>query len=301
MNIAAIMVAHDNPALVVDTLESVRHYMTPQVIAVIDGASDVFTQMRTPARLSGHKVELYTGKQDKFRDVKLPAYRLDGMRHGYARAPYRNMVFGLQMASNRWNADWYCYIEPDCLVGNDNFKKTLAEADERGFWCLGNDLRYGNLKFPLLDKLVGNRLVGSAYMLGCCTFISRNLIDELRRLQFFDRFLGATNDFLDGFFPGNSEQNVYDFGEYLWPTLATNLGGKAGELAAWSPTENKWIKRWQQYPMRFRPDLDAEIDGCYEACIMHPIKEFLHPVRVYHRAKREKVEGRSCEITHEVA
>jgi hypothetical protein len=107
MQIAAFMNIHSTPELVADTLDSIFTYMTTDVLLVVDGASSAFDH------------------------VSLPAPKMTGFRHGCSKAPYRNLALGFKaVQSLHPSADWYCYIEPDCLVASERFRRNLTLAAE---------------------------------------------------------------------------------------------------------------------------------------------------------------------------
>jgi hypothetical protein len=197
------------------------------------------------------------------------------------------VTLGLKEAANLWpDVDWYCYLEYDCLVGSNQFEKDLAIAESMGVWCLGNDHRVGNYKFPLLEAMLKTQFKESHYLLGCCVFYKQEFIKKLKEINFFERFLYLTNDFSQGYFPGYEEQGGYDLTEHLYPTLASHFGGKVAQFAAWSRKEGKWAGgNFGKYPFRFQPELHPE-EHYPEAVIMHPLKGYDHPVREFHRKKR---------------
>lgn len=262
MRIATIINAHENSPVFRDTLDSVIHYLTKDILVVSDGKN-----------------------WDQFENSDLPALKLQGFYHGKDSAPYRNVCMGLMKAGEIWKdmADWYCYMEYDALVGPGSIREHLKMADDLGFWILGNDHRKDNRRIPFFDNFQKKKL-GLHYLLGCCVFISRKFMEALQSDNFFGRFLDFTNfhhgsiDFVE---EGKNPHPVYDISEFIYPTLAVHYGGKVGEMACWS---GGWRGNYEFYPMRFRPDL-VESPFPY-ACIMHPLKEHDNPVRAYHREKR---------------
>jgi len=261
MKIAAILNVHDDSPIVFDTLESIRRWMTHDVLVICDGAG-------------WHKLE----------KVKLPVHKLEGLYHACNRAPYRNIVLALKHAGTIFpDADWYCYMEYDCLVASSGFGPYLQAAEKEKIWCLGNDYRTGNIQFPLLESIFETNFLFSHYLLGACVFHHRDFVKKLFEIDFFDKFLFYTNDFSKGFFPGYEEQGGYDFGEHLFPTLAAHYGGVVNELAKFTEADQKWHGYHEQFPIRFRPDIDVNYK---KASILHPIKDFLNPIRIYHRKLR---------------
>lgn len=263
MNIAVILNAHENSPVLRDTLESVRHHWTDNVLLVADGKN--WSQFKD--------------------DDSIPALKLEGFYHGKDSAPYRNVCLGLMKAWESWgdSADWYCYMEYDCLVGSDETKNHLKMAEDLGFWLLGNDHRIEDKSIPFLDAFQKSKLKIN-YLLGCCLFYNKRFMKTLSDHNFFDRFLNFTNfndwsiDMVDA--RGKSHM-VYDVSEFLYPTLAIHYGGKVGELACWEGSG--WRGNFEHYPMRFRPDLSEEFP---QACVMHPLKEYESPARKHHGKKR---------------
>ena len=95
MNLIAILSVHNNKDLVLDTLDSIRRYMTKDILLLVDGAY-------------WHEWE----------DLDIPVYKLKGFNHAWPEFLLWNIFLGLMMAGLQWNADWFCYIEYDCLVGS---------------------------------------------------------------------------------------------------------------------------------------------------------------------------------------
>jgi hypothetical protein len=261
MKSVAIIGAHENSLVLKDTIASVEHYLTKEILLVVDG-------------INGSQFE------DNDRILK-------GFPHGRPQAPYRNVCLGLMEAWNKWGdvPDWYCYVEYDCLFGSHEIRNHLGKAKEMDFWILGNDFRKEKNRIPILDHFFKSKL-NPCYFLGCCVFYNSKFIRALAKDNFFERFLYFTN-FYDG--PiimvdnNGKKQLVYDISEFLYPTMAVAYGGKISELACWK--EGSWTGNAEFYPMRFRPDLD-EKDSFKNACVMHPLKNIESPLRQYHRNKR---------------
>lgn len=265
MRVAVVLSAHENSPTYKDTLESVKKYLSEDVVVLVDGFGW--------RQFEKEKVE-----------------KIEGFRHGKSNAPVRNVALGMMGAWERWGsgADWYCYMEYDCLVGSREIKDHLRMADERGYWMVGNDMRRVERSMPMLDRLVGVK-VDLYYLLGCCMFFSRDFMLRLSEKNIFRRLLEETN-----FFP--SEMNVedssgkklpvHDASEFIYPSLAAHYGGKIEQFACWN-RDGSWTGNFHHYPMRYRPDLTSS-DPFKQACIMHPLKEFDNPVRAHHRTLRFK-------------
>lgn len=266
MSIAAIINTHENSPVFQDTLDSVIHYLTSDVLVVADGFS-----------------------WGQFEKLEIPAHKISGFPHGKSSAPFRNVALGLSKAWETWgdSKKWYCYLEYDCLVGSSLIKEHLKKAEELDLWLIGNDLRQENKKLPFIEKFL-NSPVSLNYFLGCCLFFNSNFLKTLSQNDFFEKFLSFTNfhneniDLVDD--KGKSHM-VYDVSEFLYPTLAVHYGGKINELACWNESTSNWRGNFEFYTMRFRPDLSLN-DPYMNSCIMHPLKKFENPVRQYHRGKR---------------
>lgn len=261
MKITAIINTHGNPEVTHDTVESVKHYMTDDILMLVEGSAwDVFNTDDAQVAL------------------------LKGFNHSYYKAPYRNVALSLLAASQHWpNADWFCYMEYDCLIGSKSFKDDLLVADKSNIWCIGNDFRDNQKeKMPLVEAMLQEKFDEIFYMLGACVFLNSRFMKRATELKFFERFLYYTNDFTNDFFP---EYSGWDITEHLLPTLAKHWGGEVQQFARWSKPLNCWADgNYEKYPIRWRPDLEEQ--ECISAAIMHPIKEFGHPVRVSQRLKR---------------
>lgn len=260
--IAVVLNAHENSPVFRDTLDSVLHHWTDRVMVVADAKG-----------------------WDGFRDAEVPAAKVEGFYHGKASAPFRNVCLGLMKAWETWglSAEWYCYMEYDCLVGSPDIKARLKQAEEEGLWILGNDHREDPRRMPFLERFERGRL-DLHYLLGCCMFLNGRFMRELAERDFFERLLYFTNFNLDSprLAGEGGEEEAYDVSEWLYPTLAVHYGGRVGELACWEGS--RWRGDGVRYPMRFRPDLcESMYDG---ACVMHPLKSLDCDVRAAHRMKR---------------
>lgn len=263
MSIAVVLNAHENSPVLRDTLDSVSHHWTRDVLVVADAKN-----------------------WDQFSGIDLGVRKLEGFYHGRPSAPFRNVCLGLMKAWEAWGDSkvWYCYLEYDCLVGSSDTLAHLDDADSQGIWILGNDLRFDSRSIPFMDRFNKGRLE-LRYLLGCCLFFSRNFMSALARSSFFDRFLNFTNFNTDApvfVSRGGKQEEVYDLSEFLYPTLAHSMGGRVAELACWEGS--RWRGEGLRYPMRFRPDLD---EGEFpEACVMHPLKSYDSSARRFHRSRR---------------
>lgn len=258
MRVATFLNIHANPDLVFDTIDSIKTHMTNDILAVVDGASSAFT------------------------DVKIPVPYIKGFKHGFPRAPYRNVALGLKNLTEMYDSDWYCYLDYDALVASERFKQNLQMADDKGIWMLGNDGAVNEVQIPLVDAILGWKMTKGYYLLGCMLFFSRKFIDKLKEINFLDRFLTATNSFSQGFMPG---YDGYDVSEHMYSTLARELGGNIGVFASYTP--GRWHGSYEYFPCRFRPEL-TEDENFPDASILHPLKNYDNPIRVLHRNKRKE-------------
>jgi hypothetical protein len=263
MQIAAFMNIHSDPGLVADTLDSVFTYMTRDVLLVVDGASSAFDH------------------------VAFPVPKMTGFQHGCNRAPYRNLALGFKtVQAMHPKADWYCYIEPDCLVASERFRRNLMMAEERKIWMLGCDGRVDStVQMPLVEALLHDSVDAHRYyLLGCCQFFHRDFVEKLVEIDFFDKFLAATNQFSQGYLPG---YNGYDISEHLYPTLARKFGGNIGVFATYEQPD-RWHGSYKVFPMRWQPQLTEE-DDYSEASLLHPVKDVNHPIRCKRREERNVI------------
>lgn len=274
MKIAAVLNAHGDADVLLDTIDSIRTYLTSDILVVIDGA-----------------------KEQLFKDVTFPAYRTVGLRHGKPSSPYRNVALGLMNTYLTWpHADWYLYTEYDCLVGSDRVLEDLKSLPDH-VWCVGNDYRLSqDAGMGLVGTILKSKIEQPRYLLGCCMFMRQAFLTELTKADFFQKFLWYTNSFTGGYFPGF---NGYDISEYLYPTLACHFGGTIKQLARFrnGSIRHDGLGTWEGdaegYPLRWKPDLIDGIDPYKNASVMHPLKTVDHPIRQYHRKKREIHVGRA--------
>jgi hypothetical protein len=259
MKIAVLLSAHQDTEIVLDTIESIKKYVSDDILLICDGARWSSWGEKAP----------------------LPVYKMSGFFHNYSRAPYRNITFGLYHVLKLFKEiDWVCYTEYDTVFASDAFKEDLEEAAKEGVWCLGNDVRSGDFKFPLLENMIKSKISGSRYLLGCCVFYHIDFLRKLEELNFFEKFLYLTNDFTKGFFPGYEEQWGYDLAEHLYPTLAHHYGGGVRGMACWSG--NRWTGS-ERFKMRWKPEIEED---CLSASIFHPLKAYDNSIRLRLREQR---------------
>jgi hypothetical protein len=267
MKITAILNAASAP-ITLDTLDSIRYYMTDQVMVLIDG-------------FAWHS----------FDKVELPAHKLKGLNHGWFKSPYRNIILSLLTAYRNFpTTDWYCYLEHDCLISSSNFKKDLIEAEKNNVWCLGSDFRRNQeekVNLSYLEKIIKDKLKENTYLLGACIFYHRNFIKLAVETEFFDKFLFYTNEFKNGFFPFYS---AWDLTEHVLPTMVVYYGGEISQLSVYNEAAHLWAGNYRRYPIRYRPDIEYDTELFLQASIIHPLKTLNHPIRDFYRSKRQKEE-----------
>lgn len=260
-DIAVVLNAHENSPVFRDTLESVIHHWTDDVLVVADA--------KNWGQFGGLGVRV-----------------LEGFYHGRPSAPHRNVCLGLMKAWETWGKSrgWYCYMEYDCLVGSQDSMSHLKDAAAAGIWMLGNDLRFEERRIPFLERFQRCKL-NIRYLLGCCLFFNVEFVSALASDDFFERYLSFTNFNMDAPTLVDTEggrEEVYDVSEFIYPTLAAHYGGRVAEIASWEGSH--WRGDGERYPMRFRPDLE-EFEF-HRACVMHPLKSFDAPARSWHRSHR---------------
>lgn len=266
MDITVVFNAHENVELVSDTIEAIRTWVTDKTLVVVDGA-------------------FWEGWGQS---IKIDAHKTCGLIHANPRGPYKNVAYGLMNAYQLWpNSDWYCYMEPDTFFCNDKFKEDLIKAEKEGAWMVGTNLRTGEFKFPYLEKIFDFKLAESKYFLGCCLFFHKQFMKKLEEINFFEKFLFKTNEFICPYFPDYDSQGGYDLSEHLYATLAHHFGGKLYCISSWSDDFNNWFSgNFKKYPIRWQPEI---ADHFYsEVSIAHPVKEMLSPFRMFGKLQRKK-------------
>jgi len=283
MKIATVLNCHEESDLLLDTLDSIRLFLSKDILLVSDGSSE-----------------------DNFESINY-TYKLKGFSHNSSKAPYKNVILGLMKAWEIWgeNVDWYCYTEPDCLFAANNIAQDLKK---RNSWLIGNnlkkekvDLNFEDNSFPFIGKFLKKEITDTYYMIGCCLFFKKDFLKKLKELDFFEKILNYTNAFNKGHYP---KYKGHDISEHLFPTLAWHLGGGLGEFANLSvpehPTGNheKYkIKFGGSFTYIFNDKLNKSTNGdlgtddfesCKKSYVMHPIKEFNNPIRKYHRSLRRE-------------
>lgn len=261
MKIATVLNVHSQPETVLDTLEAIQQYVSKDILVIVDGASK------------------------DFKSHQLPVPTVEGFPHGIPRSPYRNVALGLSLLVEEYpDADWYLYTEYDCLFTSDRFKLSLKKAQDMGVWMMGSDGHVDDKQIPLIDPIIKGPMKSIYYLIGCCQFFYKDYIQKLLEINFFERFLHVTNQFTEGYVPGYFG---YDVSEHMYPSMARHFGGNVGVFSSWDAQEQRWHGNYQDFPIRWKPELDPDTENYPNACIMHPLKTFDHPIRVQHRNKRK--------------
>lgn len=264
MEISVLINACGNTPLVGDSIEAIQTFVGKNILMVVD--------------------ECYW--KDWGEKAVFPVKKLQGLRHNYPKAPFRNITYGLYAAVQQWpNSDWFCYCEPDVLFVSHEYKKDLIVAKEMGDWCVGvNHKASDPMDLPLLDVIIRDKLKETHYLLGCCVFYSGDFIRKLLELKFFDRFLTFTNDCENGNFPNYTG---YDFGEHLFPSLAVHYGGTIKSLINYNYIFEHPVGDFKKYIIRWKPEitLDEELD-LHKISILHPVKE-MGSLRWFYKRKRK--------------
>ncbi len=282
MKIAAAVPAHADTHVVNDTLASIRLNMTENILVVADGWA-----------------------YEKIKD-QVDGDVLSGLCQGGAQGSHANRMFGLSNLYAKYpDCDWYCWIEYDALVANDHFKQDLHEAspDE---WMAGFCVcrsRFDAPVFPVIFRYPG--LQELTYALGAVVFHRREFLAQLQADGMFEWVVNSTAAFsschiqgLVNQFPGLTlNKEMYDLGEHLMGTLADRYGKKAKSLSHWeqqhwllqkhgSSTTPYWSGNYQRYPVRWTPMLREEENILGTTSILHPLKEYDDPIRVFYRERR---------------
>lgn len=191
MEIASALYTHNDDELCLDTLDSIKMWMTEKVMVVVDEAN-------------AHN---YKGK---IKDTIVKK----GLHHGSSRSTHKNMSFSIEQLYYEWqDVEWYCFMEPDVLILDGGFKKDL-----QGGWIRGTNHRHGpDWELPLLDKIVGRNVPISCYFLGCIMFLHNQFVKKLVEVNFFKRLMEFTKHYESHVFP---DFNGYSFQEEMFPSIA---------------------------------------------------------------------------------
>lgn len=257
MKMAVVVNAHSNPEVIRDTLDSVRAHLSvssgDKLLLMLDGGTH----------------DGLVAQNDFDCEV------LRGFKHMCGNSPYRNVCLGLRSLYDGCpDADWYLYMEQDCLITSGVFKDDLQKAGTDvgcfGFWVHQTTRGFSHKEgVPILEGLWGGRM-NYWWMLGCYFFIRRDILDALknRKNDFLGRLLVAT----DGFgrtLPGIDPCHCVE--ETLIPSVVASLGKRVCSLAALDKTAKR-------YKVVNRPDfllMDLDLSAI---SLVHPTKE-MGPLR----------------------
>lgn len=262
MKIAVFMVACHEAEVLLDTIESIRTFITEDIVVVID-------EIAWP----------------RYAKLKVPFKLEKGFFHNTNKAPYKNMCLSLMKAKEYYpDADWYWYLEPDVLIVNENYKSEIERFNH--CWLIGCDHRHDNkCNLSLLSEVTGIPALNIDHtVLGCCQILKNEFVQKLSKLDFFNKFLEVTKEFQGGYFPGYT---YYAFEETLFATLAVWMGKHVASLSSYEPLSSVQRGRgdYKKYVIRFGVDLSPrDIYPC--TSIIHPIKRFNDPIRNYFRDAR---------------
>jgi hypothetical protein len=267
MKIAAIVKTHGNTQIVMDCIEALRLYVTENIVVVVDGS----------------KWESWG------QNVPLGVDKIRGFPQGSTTSMYRNAAACLDLIYDKYpDCDWYCVLDYDVLFASDGFKEELKSAAAKGVWCMGSDLRsYPDVHFPYLESIIGEKIECAKYLIGCCVFHHRNFVSKLKSIGFYKSLLQMTETFKPGYFP-DCEQ-IFDFGAWVFPTLAYHYGGDLDYFACWNDYLNTWTKGdYKKYPIRWKPEIVMD-EVANHTSIIHPVKTANSEISTFYRWKRRRV------------
>ena len=254
--IAAVLNTHLYDDVFEDTIDSIKTYCTKDVLVLVDGCS--WGQ--------------FEGKDD--------FAKMCGFKHGVSKSPFRNMALGMMQIWDMYpDKEWYLYCERDVLFGSSRFIPNLQMASDKDVWMMGFSGHVDEHNMPLVESMLGEKLRGCYYLLGCCMFFHNNFMKKLDEINFFERFLNLTNSFSQGVFPS---YGGYDISEHLYPTMCRHFGGNIGVFSSYEG--NEWHGHYEYYPVRWQPSIT---EGYEKASILHPSKEICE-ARLFHQKKRKE-------------
>jgi len=161
MKIVTALYTHYDDDMTLDTLDSIKTWMTEDVIVILDGANT-------------HNYK------ERIKDTIIKV----GLPHGSAKSTHKNMALSIDHLHSQWpDADWYCFIEPDVILLNDSYKKELNEG-----WVRGTDYRDNPWDLPLLNEIVEFEVPIGCYFIGCIQFLHNDFVKKLYEMDFFNRF-----------------------------------------------------------------------------------------------------------------
>ena len=139
MKISVLLNCHGDEDLVKDTIDSVKKYVTNDILVLIDGCNWA----------------------DWGVSVDLGVEKISGLYHGKSKSPYKNLTYGLSKIYEKYpDSDWFCYIEPDVLFTSSSFKDDLKDC-----WCIGADLRHYKYELPFFVNMTRFEFKHYCYLL----------------------------------------------------------------------------------------------------------------------------------------
>jgi hypothetical protein len=271
-----------------DTLESIRKYMTKDVVVLMDGWSDI------ERHINGRVIS--------------------GLCQGCRGGSHPNRMFGLSNLLECYpDADWYCWFEYDALVASSDFKEDLHKASDDD-WVLGFCVASIPFDLPVLPVIFKREIKSLTYALGAVSFFRGDFIRQLDRDNMFEWvnnsmtvFQGATQGVGVQKLPGVVlAKELYDFGEYVMGTLAAGYGKNIASLSHWNmlqynkqlwrcngiqdyvALERYWYGNHEKYPIRWKPALTQAENVIGISSILHPLKQYDDPIRQFYREQRAK-------------
>jgi len=258
MQIASILNVHNNPELVRDTIDAQRVWVTDRILLIVDAKG-----------------------WEMFQDFTHPDTVIKrGVHHGAPRSPYKNVGIGLLEAYRLWpDSDWFCYSEFDTLFISDSFKEDLERASKSTAIFLGH---YPKLKHGGEDHWLVRELMEKEYgepacwkSIGCLMFYSKFCMQQFVETNFITRMLDRTSSYQGSHLP-----DFYDYAveEIIFPSAAS-LFGDVKALAGYGAPPDRYL-------IKYGYDLhQAEVRD--EASVLHPIKDYNHPIRLHFREARK--------------
>ena len=265
MDIVTIINAHNNPALLKNTIDSVRRWVTDKIIVVIDAAGwYLFSNFKCP-----ENTEL-----------------VKGVYHNCYRSPYKNIAIGLNYAYAKYpKADWYNYIESDVMYLNDLFKEDLrAKSDHTD---LGFIQRTGKQGDQWLVEKIFQKKLPVYFMLGAIHFYSHSCISQLVGIDFFSKVLEETKQYSGAAFPNFSH---YAVEEVIYPT-ASAVFGRIGNLGNYDNTicKSSYGNICERYAVRFTPEISEKEVTAFTS-IAHPLKNMQRRINILNKMQNNKEE-----------
>lgn len=262
MKIAVSMIAHDHLDVLLDTIDSIKYWVGDKINIVVDAFHWA-----------------------KFKDFPHENMIECGFIHNYYRSPYMNVALSLKRTYEKFpDVEWIVYLEWDCLITADFWKKDLLEAERNGTWMLANHVRcIPDASLPIGFREIFRCDIKPLYInLGCCVFYKTVFIKKLFEIDFFDKLFEITKDYENGYFPNFTDHAME---EHLFGSACNSMGGGIRELAAW---EGNWRGDWRKYLMRAPEEIWDINEIGLATTIIHPVKRYDSPIREHYRKMRAR-------------